>query len=46
MIHFYAMRDTDWLGPYQEVNVMVGATLPGSRRAATPPISSSPPTWA
>ena len=29
MIHFYAMPDTDWLGPYQEINVMVGAELPG-----------------
>ena len=29
MIHFYRMPDTDWLGPYQEVNVMVGAELPG-----------------
>jgi len=29
MIHFYRMADTSWLGPYQEVNVMVGAALPG-----------------
>jgi acetoacetate decarboxylase len=29
MIHIYQMTDTDWLGPYQEVNVMVGAELPG-----------------
>ena len=29
MIHFYRMPDTDWLGPYHEVNVMVGAELPG-----------------
>jgi acetoacetate decarboxylase len=37
MIHFYAMRDTDWLGPYQEVNVMVGATLPGSETGSYSP---------
>ena len=29
MIHFYQMNDTAWLGPYNEVNVMVGAELPG-----------------
>lgn len=29
MIHLYRMNDTDWLGPYSEVNVMVGASLPG-----------------
>jgi acetoacetate decarboxylase len=29
MIHLYAMNDTDWLGAYHEVNVMVGAALPG-----------------
>lgn len=29
MIHFYRMNDTSWLGPYNEVNVMVGAELPG-----------------
>jgi acetoacetate decarboxylase len=29
MIHFYLMNDTSWLGPYQEVNVMFGAELPG-----------------
>jgi acetoacetate decarboxylase len=29
MVHFYKMNDTDWLGPYQEVNVMFGAELPG-----------------
>jgi acetoacetate decarboxylase len=28
MIHFYRMNDTSWLGPYQEVNVMVGVELP------------------
>lgn len=34
MIHFYRMNDTDWLGPYNEVNVMVGAELPGQGRGA------------
>lgn len=29
MIHVYKMTDTSWLGPYNEVNVMVGAALPG-----------------
>lgn len=29
MIHIYRMTDTEWLGPYHEVNVMVGAELPG-----------------
>ena len=29
MIHLYRMNDTSWLGPYHEVNVMVGAELPG-----------------
>jgi acetoacetate decarboxylase len=29
MIHLYRMGDTEWLGPYHEVNVMVGAELPG-----------------
>ncbi|WP_027834154.1 acetoacetate decarboxylase [Maritalea myrionectae] len=29
MIHFYQMNDTSWLGPYNEVNVMVGVELPG-----------------
>ena len=29
MIHVYRMNDTSWLGPYQEVNVMFGAELPG-----------------
>ncbi len=29
MIHIYRMNDTDWLGPYHEVNVMFGAELPG-----------------
>lgn len=27
MAHVYRMNDTDWLGPYHEVNVMVGARL-------------------
>jgi acetoacetate decarboxylase len=29
MAHVYRMNDTSWLGPYHEVNVMVGAELPG-----------------
>lgn len=29
MIHIYQMNDTSWIGPYNEVNVMVGAELPG-----------------
>ena len=29
MAHVYKMNDTSWLGPYHEVNVMVGAELPG-----------------
>jgi acetoacetate decarboxylase len=29
MIHLYQMSDTSWLGPYNEVNVMFGAELPG-----------------
>ena len=29
MIHLYQMNDTEWLGPYAEANVMVGAELPG-----------------
>ncbi|MBV9703108.1 MAG: acetoacetate decarboxylase family protein [Methylobacteriaceae bacterium] len=30
LIHIYKMNDTDWLGPYGEANVMVGAALPGT----------------
>jgi acetoacetate decarboxylase len=37
MIHLYDMRDTDWLGPYREVNVMVGAALPGVARGSYSP---------
>jgi len=37
MIHLYRMNDTDWLGPYSEVNVMVGAALPGRAEAAYSP---------
>jgi acetoacetate decarboxylase len=29
LIHIYNMPDTEWLGPYNECNVMVGAELPG-----------------
>ena len=37
MIHVYKMTDTDWLGPYHEVNVMVGAELPGRATGAYSP---------
>jgi acetoacetate decarboxylase len=37
MIHVYKMNDTDWLGPYTEVNVMVGAKLPGKATGAYSP---------
>lgn len=35
-IHIYKMNDTDWLGPYSESNVMVGAKL-GSHEGAYSP---------
>ncbi len=31
LAHIYDMRDPDWLGPYQECNIMVGARLPDTR---------------
>lgn len=37
MIHFYIMNDTDWLGPYNEVNVMFGAALPGGAAGSYSP---------
>lgn len=37
MIHLYRMNDTDWVGPYHEVNVMVGARLPGGPEGAYSP---------
>jgi acetoacetate decarboxylase len=37
MIHIYKMNDTDWVGPYHEVNVMVGAELPGRAVGAYSP---------
>jgi acetoacetate decarboxylase len=37
MVHVYKMNDTDWLGPYHEVNLMVGATLPGKATGAYSP---------
>ena len=37
MIHFYQMNDTAWLGPYNEVNVMVGVELPGRAVGAYSP---------
>lgn len=36
MIHIYRMNDTDWLGPYAEVNVMVGARLGAAAGAYSP----------
>jgi len=36
-IHIYDMTDTDWLGPYAEANVMVGAHLPGRAEGAYSP---------
>lgn len=30
LAHVYKMTDTEWLGPYGEANVMVGAALPGT----------------
>lgn len=30
LIHIYRMNDADWLGKYDEANVMVGARLPGT----------------
>jgi len=35
-VHVYRMADTDWLGPYLEANVMVGARI-GSREGAYSP---------
>jgi acetoacetate decarboxylase len=37
MIHVYKMNDTSWVGPYLEVNVMVGAELPGRATGAYSP---------
>lgn len=37
MMHIYQMNDTEWLGPYSEVNVMVGAELPGKAVGAYSP---------
>lgn len=37
MIHIYQMNDTEWLGPYNEVNVMVGAELPGKATGSYSP---------
>lgn len=37
MIHLYRMQDTEWLGPYSEVNIMVGAELPGRAVGAYSP---------
>ncbi len=34
--HVYQMHDTDWLGPYAECNVMVGARLGGHEGAYSP----------
>lgn len=35
MAHIYKMNDTEWLGPYGESNVMVGARLPASGQAGS-----------
>jgi acetoacetate decarboxylase len=37
MAQVYQMNDTSWLGPYHEVNVMVGATLPGRETGSYSP---------
>lgn len=37
VIHIYKLNDTDWLGPYTESNVMVGARLPGTAEGAYSP---------
>lgn len=36
-VHIYKMNDTDWLGPYCEANVMIGAKLPGKANGAYSP---------
>ncbi|MXU65146.1 acetoacetate decarboxylase family protein [Oceanomicrobium pacificus] len=36
-VHIYRMNDPDWLGPYGEANVMVGARLPGVAEGAFSP---------
>jgi acetoacetate decarboxylase len=36
-IHIYRMNDTDWIGPYAEANVMVGARLSGEVSGAYSP---------
>ncbi len=36
-IHIYKMNDTDWVGPYYEVNVMFGAELQGKAAGAYSP---------
>ena len=36
-IHIYDMADTDWLGPYAESNVMIGARLAGKASGAYSP---------
>ena len=37
MMHLYQMNDVDWIGPYGECNVMVGARLPGGEEGAYSP---------
>ena len=37
MIHYYQMNDTNWLGAFNEVNVIVGAELPGKAVGAHSP---------
>lgn len=35
-IHIYRMNDTEWLGPYTEANVMIGANCGGRQGAYSP----------
>ena len=35
LAHIYKMTDVDWLGPYGEANVMVGAQLPGTEHVGS-----------
>lgn len=36
-VHIYKMNDTDWIGPYMEANVMVGARMPDGETGAYSP---------
>jgi acetoacetate decarboxylase len=35
--HIYKMNDTDWIGPYCEANIMIGAELPGKGKGGYSP---------